>query len=315
MKNRDLALAFTSAIVGIVAVKMLTRAATVNWEDVVGKIAHSERSHFVNVDGVRMHYQKFGDATNPPMILIHGYTASVYVWKTVAPMLADNGFRVIAVDLVGFGWSEKPRSFEYSIEAQARVMSRFMDRLGIRQATIVGNSYGGAVALNLALDHPKCVDKLILVDPVTNDEPKDHPILRLVSFRGLGEIITPLVADSRFFLRSRMQQTLARANHHLITDERMNAIRRPLLSKEAHHSLLATSRNWDAKRLEKEARLIRQPTLIIWGEEDKVIPIKHGYKLHNEMPNSRLVVLKDCGHVPPEEKSEIFTKLVTKFCA
>ena len=314
MKKRDIALACCGAVGAAVAVKMLMRAATVNWDDVADKVAHSDHSHFVSVDGVRMHYQEFGDAAKPAMILIHGYTASVYVWKTVAPMLADNGFRVIAVDLVGFGWSGKPTSFEYSIQAQARMISRFMNSLGIGRAIIVGNSYGGAVALNLTLDYPEMVEKLVLVDPVTNDLPKNHPILKLVSVRGIGEILTPFVADSRAFLRARMHNTLAPANHHLITEERMNAIRRPLNAADGHHSLLATSRNWNAKRIEEDAYLINQPTLIIWGEEDKVIPIKCGYKLHEEILNSRFVVLKDCGHVPPEEKSELFTELVTKFC-
>ncbi len=314
MKKRDLALAFGGAVGAAVAVKMLTRAATVHWDDVVDKIAHSDHSHFVNVDGVRMHYQEFGDATKPPMILIHGYTASVYVWKTVAPMFAANGFRVIAVDLVGFGWSEKPTSFEYSIQAQERMISRFMNSLGIGRSIIIGNSYGGAVALNLTLDYPEMVEKLVLVDSVTNDLPKDHPLLKLVSFRGIGEILTPFVADSRTFLRARMHKTLARANHHLITEERMNAIRRPLVAADGHHSLLATSRNWNAKRIEEDAHLINQQTLIIWGEEDTVIPIKCGHKLHHDILNSRFVVLKDCGHVPPEEKSELFTELVTEFC-
>src|ERR1043166_5404675 len=104
MKTRDVALAGCGALGAAVAVKMLTRAETVNWDDCRKDIAHSDRSCFVNVDGIRFHYQEFGGVADPPMILIHGYTASVYVWKTVAPMLADKGFHVIAVDLVGFGW-------------------------------------------------------------------------------------------------------------------------------------------------------------------------------------------------------------------
>lgn len=314
MKKRDIALAFGGAVTAAVAVKMLMRAGTVRWEDVAHSVPHSEHSHFVNVDGARVHYQEFADAAKPPIILIHGYTASVYVWKMAAPMLANAGFRVIAVDLLGFGYSEKPSWFDYSIQSQARMISRFMNRLGIGRAIIVGNSYGGAVALNLTLDYPEAVDKLVLVDPVTNNAPKNHPLLRLASFRGIGEVITPFIADSKFFLRHRMRGTIAKANHHLITDERMQAIRRPLNAADGHHSLLATSRNWNAKRIEQDAHLIDQPTLIIWGEQDTVIPIRHGYKLHQELLNSRLVVLADCGHVPPEEKSELFTKLVSEFC-
>jgi pimeloyl-ACP methyl ester carboxylesterase len=314
MKKRGLALVLGGAAAAAVAVKMLTRAKSVRWEDVADQVPHSEHSHFVNVDGARVHYQEFGDSAGPPVILIHGFTASVYVWKTVAPMLAEAGFRVIAVDLLGFGYSEKPRWFDYSIQSQARMISRFMNRLGIGRASIVGNSYGGAVALNLTLDYPDAVNKLVLVDPVTNDDPKDHPLLRLASLRAVGELITPLIADSKFFMRHRMRGTIAKANHHLVTEERMAAIRRPLNSVEGHRSLLATSRNWNAKRIEQDAHLIKQPTLIIWGDQDTVIPIKRGYKLRQGISNSRLVVLRNCGHVPPEEKSELFSDLVAEFC-
>lgn len=314
MKKRDLALVVGGAVGAAVAVKMLSRAATVNFDDVADKIIHSEQSRFISVDGIRVHYQEFGDAAHPPMILIHGYTASAYVWKTAAPMLADLDFRVIAVDLIGFGYSEKPRWFEYSITAQARMIERFMDRLGLGRSVVVGSSYGGAVASILALDYPERVEKLVLVDTVCNDDLKNHPVLRLASVPGIGEVITPFLADSRAFLRFRMHGTLAKANHHMITEDRIDSIRRPLFAADGHHSLLATSRNWHANRIEQDAHLINQPTLIIWGEEDTVIPISDGYKLHAEILNSRFVVLKDCGHVPQEERSEIFAELVIEFC-
>lgn len=318
MKKRNLGLvvgaAFGAAVGAAVAVKLLTRDATVNWEEVSDKVVHSDRSHFVNVDGARVHYQEFGEATKPAMILIHGYTASVYVWKTAAPLLADADFRVIAVDLLGFGYSEKPAWFDYSIQSQARMVSRFMNRLGIGRAVIVGSSYGGAVALNLTLDNPESVEKLVLVDAVCNDEPKNHPILKLAAVPGIGEALTPFLCDSKFFMKFRMQGTLAKANHAMITKDRINSIIRPLHAADGHRSVLATSRNWNAKRLEQDAHLINAQTLIIWGDSDTVIPIKNGYKLHEKILNSRFVILKDCGHVPQEEKSEIFAELISEFC-
>ncbi len=314
MKKRNLALAIGGAAGAAVAVKLLTRPNSVDWEKVSASVPHSDRSRFLQVDGARIHYQEFGDTTNPTIILIHGYTASVYVWKTAAPMLADAGLHVIAIDLLGFGYSAKPASFDYSIQSQARMVSRFMNRLGIGKATIAGSSYGGAVAATIALDYPERVEKLVLVDAVINDGVKNHPILKLAAIRGIGEVITPFLADSRLFLRFRMHGTLAKANHHMITKERIDSIRRPLKAADGHRSLLATSRNWSANRIEQDAHLINHPTLIIWGEEDNVIPIRNGYKLHDAILNSRFVVLKDCGHVPQEERSEIFTELVMEFC-
>lgn len=314
MKKRNLALAVAGAAGAAVAVKMLTRPSTVNWERVKPFVANSENSHFINVDGARVHYQEFGDATRPPVVLIHGYTASVYVWKDAAPLLAERGFHVIAIDLIGFGYSEKPRWFDYSIQSQARMVSRFMDRLGIGRATIAGSSYGGAVAATLALYNSERVEKLVLVDAVINDALKSHPLLRLASLPGLGEVITPFVADSRSYLRLRMQGTLAPSKHHLITDDRVDSVRRPLLAADGHHSLLATSRNWSATHVERDAHLIDQPTLIVWGEQDTVIPVEDGYKLHQDILNSRFVIFKDCGHVPQEENSELFANVVAEFC-
>jgi pimeloyl-ACP methyl ester carboxylesterase len=314
MKKRNIAIAVGASVAAATAMKMLMRPATVSWDDVVDRVPHSDHSHFINVDGIHVHYQEFGEQNAPPIILIHGYTASVFVWHKVAPLLAEAGFRVIAVDLVGFGYTSKPRWFTYTIDAQARMVSRLMNSLGIGRAVIAGSSYGGAVAMSLALDYSASVEKLVLLDAVCNDELLSHPILRLASIPGIGEVITPFLVDSRMMLRSRMRNTLAPANYDLISDDRVANLLRPLMAADAHHSLLATSRNWRAKRLEMDAHLIDQPALIIWGEEDTLVGIHNGYKLLEEMLNSRLVVLRDCGHVPAEEKSEIVSELVTEFC-
>jgi pimeloyl-ACP methyl ester carboxylesterase len=314
MKKRNLAIGFAGAIGAAVAVKMLTRAGTVRWDDVADYVVHSDNSHFVTVDGARIHFQEFGDRALPTLLLIHGYSASVYVWRSAAPLLADMGFHVVAVDLVGFGYSEKPSWFDYSITSQARVVSRFMDRLGVGRAVLVGSSYGGAVAATIALDYPERVEKLVLVDAVCNNNLKNHPILRLASIPGVGEVIAPFLADTKAFHRHRMKSTFAAANRHLISEERLESIRRPLAAADAHHSLLATSRNWNANRIGQDAHLINQPTLIIWGEDDSVIPVRDGYLLHDAILHSRLVVFKNCGHVPMEEKSELFAGLVTEFC-
>lgn len=305
---------FGGAVGAAVAVKMLTRARSVDWENVADRVAHSDKSHFVEVDGATVHYQEFGNHADPTIILIHGFTASVYVWKNTAPVLAENGFHVIAPDLLGFGYSDKPRWFDYSIESQARMISRFMNRLGIGRAVVVGSSYGGAVAATLALDYRERVEKLVLADAVCNDGPKNHPLMKLGMVPGLGEAITPFILDSKAFTKMRMHQTLAPANHHLITQERIDSVVRPLSAADAHHSVLASSRNWHANRIERDANLISQPTLIIWGEEDTVVPIRDGYSLHDRILHSRFVVLPNCGHVPQEEKSKIFSELVVEFC-
>lgn len=314
MNKRNLALGIGGAIGAAIAVKMLTRARTVDWEKISDQVYHSENSHFAEVDGLSVHFQEFGDSSDPTLLLIHGYTASTYVWHSVAPALAEQGFHVVAPDLVGFGFSDKPEWFDYSIASQARMIVRLMNVLGIGRATVAGSSYGGAVASTIALDYAERVEKLILVDAVCNDDVLSKPILKLASVSGIGEILTPFFLDSKAFHKLRMKETLAPANHHLITQDRIDSVHRPLAAKDAHHAVLATSRSWDACRIQNDAQYINQPTLIIWGDQDKVIPIENGERLFESILNSRFVVFKDCGHVPQEENPGLFVDLVSEFC-
>lgn len=314
MNKKNLALGVGGALGAVVAWKFLTRPATVDFKSFADKIHHAENSHFVEVDGATVHFQEFGERTDPAVILIHGYTASTYAWHQAAPMIAAEGFRVLAVDLIGFGFSDKPASFDYSIASQARVIERFMNRLGIGKATVVGSSYGGAVASTVALDYAERVEKLVLVDAVCNDDVLNHPALKLAAVPALGELLAPFLIDSKMFLRKRMRSTLAPENHHLITDERVESILRPQTAADAHHSFVATARAWDACRIQEDAEYIRQPTLIVWGENDTVIPKINGEKLFDSILNSRLVVFKNCGHVPQEENPDLFTRVVADFC-
>lgn len=314
MKKKDIALGIGGAIGAAIAVKLLTRNKSVSWANFAEKVPHSENSNFAEVDGATIHYQEFGNPADPTLILIHGYTASTYVWKTVAPMFAEKGFHVIAPDLLGFGYSDKPSWFDYTIQSQARMVVRLMNVLGIGQATVIGSSYGGAVASILTLDYSERVKKLVLVDAVCNDEALDHPLLKLAAVPGIGEALTPFLMDSKILLKSRMKTTFSPANRHLITNERVESVHRPLSAADGHHSVLQTARNWHASRIEEDANLIDQPTLIIWGEDDSVIPIHNGFTLHKEILNSRFVIFRNCGHIPQEEAPDNFVEIVTNFC-
>jgi pimeloyl-ACP methyl ester carboxylesterase len=99
----------------------------------------------------------------------------------------------------------------------------------------------------------------------------------------------------------------------LITTERIEGVQRPLRAANAHRSVLATARKWNANRIEQDANLINHPTLILWGEHDSVIPIHNGEKIHQSILNSRFVVFKDCGHVPQEETPDSFVNVVSDF--
>jgi pimeloyl-ACP methyl ester carboxylesterase len=313
MKKKDLALIVGGGVGFAIAYKFVTRPSKIRFEEVSHLIPYSDRSDFIEIDDIRIHYQEFGPKTGKTLILIHGYSASTVSWDAILEPLADEGFRVIALDMVGFGFSEKPSWFEYTINAQARIVERFMDRMGIGRAVVAGNSYGGAVAATLALDYPERVEKLVMVASVIDNEPQQHPLMVLAAMPGVGELAMPFLIDSKAFLRRRLRELLG-PNAHLATDVRVGHYHRPLRSAETQNAMLSTSRNWDAERITEDAPLITQPTLLIWGDSDPVIPVRMGEKMYDSILHSRLVVFKNCGHLPQQEYPGLFVDVVTDFC-
>ncbi len=316
MKKRYLiAGAYALAGAGLAA-KLLSRPRDLQWEEHRDELPHAERSQFIEVEGVRVHYQE-ADAQQkdaPVVILLHGFCASTFVWSDTFLPIASAGFRVIVPDLMGFGFSEKPRDAEYTIASQARLIIGLMDELGIERATVVGSSYGGAVAGMCALDYAERVERLVLVDAVINDEVKRQPLLQLAASPLMGDVISPVLLSTYRLTRWRMRKVYGKGASWLLEDERVRAHHRPLRTSSAHRAVIRTLRRWNASRIEREAHLIRQPTLLIWGEDDVDIPLAHGKLMFERIPNARLIVFRRCGHLPQEEYPREFTKLVTEFC-
>lgn len=303
-----------SALGAFVAVKFLLRPGDIEWEKNREAVFHAEYSRFTEVDGVRVHYQEVGDGNAPAMILIHGFAASNLVWSKVFLELAAAGFRVLAPDLPGYGYSGKPREHDYTIARQAEIVAGFLKQLQIDRAVLVGSSYGAAIAATIALDHPTMAEKLVLVGAVTNNKPTRYLLMRLFSSPIIGDILSPLVVGSRRLLRLRMKRVYDR--HSWVLDEkRVDARHLPLRTRGAHRAIIRTVRRWDAERVSREARLLTQPTLLIWGDTDREVPLSDGRRLHEEIRESRLVIFRDCGHLPQEEYPQAFTKLVSEFCA
>ena len=215
--------------------------------------------------------------------------------------------------MLGYGYSAKPRNGEYTIAGQAKLLTRLLEALGIPHAIFVGSSYGGAVAATCALDYPDRVEKLVLVGAVNNNRPLAFKLMRFFGSPVLGDVVSPLLIGSRRLLRRRMKSVYDR--HAWEMDERrVDARHLPLRAARTHRAIINTVRRWDAERISRDAHLITQPTLLLWGENDREIPLSDGERLHAEIPGSRLIVFLKCGHLPHEEYPEAFTNVVSDFC-
>ena len=297
----------------VIAGKLLLRPRDADWNKCRDVVFHSECSRFIDVDGIRVHYQEAGDEHAPALVLIHGFASSTLVWSKVFLKLAEAGYRVIALDLLGYGYSAKPRNGEYTIAGQAKLLTRLLDCLGIPHAIFVGSSYGGAVAATCALDYPDRVEKLILVGTVNNNRPLAFTLMRVFGSPLFGDVVSPLLIGSRRLLRRRMKQVYDR--HAWVLDERrVDARHLPLRAAGTQRAIIRTVRRWNAERISRDAHLITQPTLLLWGENDREIPLADGERLHDEIPGSRLIVFLECGHLPHEEYPEAFTNVVIDFC-
>jgi pimeloyl-ACP methyl ester carboxylesterase len=255
-------------------------------------------SRNIQVNGYRMHYLAMGPAGGPPVLLIHGLGGRAEDWWNVAPVLAKAGFRVYMPDLLGFGRSQQPANFSYSVHDQAAVVVAFMDALGIRQADVAGWSMGGWIVQLVASAHPERVSRLILIDSVgLNIKPAWNTNLFVpTSYRELAELqallmpnpppIPPFIA--RDYLRTFRQNGWV--------------VKRALAT-------MMTAQDVTDKLL----RQLKMPVLIVWGSLDQIAPVDQAQTMHRLIPESQILVIPGCGHMVPLQCSAQMDPTALKF--
>jgi pimeloyl-ACP methyl ester carboxylesterase len=276
-----------------------------------GKVPQPDiHDHFVAVDGIKYHYTEY-PASGEDVFLLHGFGSSTYTWEKVAPILQAHGYHVWALDMKGFGWSEKPDDADYSQLQLMAEVNAWMDKMGLRKVVFVGNSLGGAIAWNMALAHPDKVKKLVLIDAA--GFMRDIPIpVRLSGFPGAGGLAR------LFFGRWVIEDTYNQVyfDPTAVTEEQIEAYYDRMRTENALGALAAVGRSVTTISTEEYASRIPEiqvDTLIIWGRDDAWIPLKDGFKFKDALPNATLKVIPFCGHVPQEEKPEKTARLIVEF--
>ena len=253
---------------------------------------------FVTVYGAKIHYVEAGSGA--PVILIHGLADTVTIWDPVIPALAAR-FRVIALDQIGFGRSDKPL-LNYRVSTPVDFLDGFLTELKIERASLVGNSLGGWVAAAYALAHPERVERLVLSDAAgyaALAKTMDSRALRALRVASRDDIryLGPLAFhDKRFY------QDVDAAFKERVTAGDSYTVAQVLDSM---------IRGDDA--LDNKLQTLKQPTLVLWGREDKLIPLSFGEQFHREIVNSRLRIIDNCGHMPQLECPNEFSAAVLKF--
>ncbi len=250
-----------------------------------------------------------------PILFIHGLGASTYTWRNMIEPFQTN-YQVILIDLKGFGKSPKPHDNSYSIGDQVDLLYQFIQEKNLQKLTLVGNSYGGAVSLFLSLklikNDPGRLIKLALLDSA--GYPKPLPCyVKLLRCSILGWLVLHLLPSKTL---ARKILKLSYYNPTLITEEQVEQYAAPLDMKGGKRALQKVAQQAIPKNIEEiiaEYPTINVPTLILWGSDDKVIPIEIGHKLNAAIPCSKLITIPITGHVPQEESPAATIPLLEDF--
>ena len=266
---------------------------------------HVESRFFNNKGSIPIHYQAGGSGPLA-LVFLHGFAASHTTWSDIVHFFPADRFRIFLLDMKGFGLSAKPRDGAYSIEEQAVMVRAFIRELGFPSVIFIGHSLGGGVALRACMQmqsesDPITVEKLVLIDSAAYPQrlPK---FFRRLKIPVLGPLFFRLI-PARLMVRRAMGMVFYDAS--AITPERFERYLRYFRGKGLAYTLRATIRCIDPEvyaNIGEQYRRISVPALIIWGEEDRIVKLKHGLHLHEDLTNSRLEVIEKCGHNPHEER-------------
>lgn len=266
---------------------------------------------YIGVDGEQIAYHRFGHG--PSIALIHGIPTWSYLWRNVIPPLIEGGLQIIAVDLLGYGDSDKSINADLGVAAQADRMAAVLRKLNWHGRAIVGHDIGGGVAQLMCANDPEAAERLVLIDAIAYDSFPEPGIARLKDRVWDGILSAP-----DFDLQKGLTKGFSRGMVHndRITPELITAYERPFRGVDGRLAYLRAARALRTEDLSarmKEVEKLNIPTLIMWGAEDAFQPIGYGARLAAAMPRARFEKVDGAGHFLPEDDPAIVARLINDF--
>ena len=258
----------------------------------------------------QLNYEMHGGGD--PVLFLHGFGANNYTWSKICPRISDK--KLILLELKGHGRSPKPIDDRYSVHDQADLVYDFIVSHNLRNLVLVGHSFGGGVALAVALkmqSRGEYLSGLILIDSAGYRQ-KLPSFIQVLKLPFIGWLVSLLPA------RVQVKNVLKQAyfDKRKITDEAVNAYAEPFKLYGGRYAIRQTAKLLpppDIDDLEKSYSSIKGKTILIWGREDNIIPLKLAERLNRAISGSELVIVDRCGHVPPEEYPELTAKIISDF--
>jgi pimeloyl-ACP methyl ester carboxylesterase len=273
-------------------------------------------SLFVEINGLTVHYKTMGQG-EPVFVLLHGFGASLFSWHAVMEPLSRYG-TVIAYDRPAFGLTGRPMTWQaenpYGPQAQVDLLLGLLDSFSIERAILVGNSAGGTVAMQFYLQHPERVQSLILVDPAIYEGSGGPSWVRILGKTPQMQHLGPLFVRS---IQSRGLELidLAWYDPSLITQETLDGYTRPLQADNWDRALWFFTLASQPADLPGRLAEFNLPVLVVTGDTDRIVPTEQSLQLAEELPDASLSVIPQAGHVPHEERPDLFMQAVADFLA
>ena len=307
---KGLKIVLTFALLFVIAIVILFGNPDIPLNELKAKYTNTESS-FISVDGMDVHFRDEGNQTDSiPIVLIHGTASSLHTFDAWTNSL-KNSNRVIRIDLPAFGLTGPFPDRNYSIANYTSFIKDFLTALKIKQCVLVGNSLGGQIAWNFTLEQPDMVEKLILIDasgyPLNSKSvPIAFKLAQTPVLKNLLTFITP-----RFLVRPSVENVYFDTSK--VTDSLVERYFELTLREGNRQALVDRFKTSKDISAYKNIKNIKQPTLILWGADDLLIPVENAYRFHKDLPNDTLAILNDSGHTPMEESPIESLELVTNF--
>ena len=264
-------------------------------------------SQFVQTPGLRTHVQIDGPAQAPVVLLLHGFGSSLHTWDAWGQGLVKE-YRVVRLDIAGFGLTGPAASNDYSDEADVQRLLAVVDQLGLSRMTVVGHSMGGRLAWHFAAAHPSRVDKLVLIAPDGFPDPqaKSDQTYDVPAWMGLVRYTLP-----RWMIKKGV--ATAYADPSRLDDDTVRRYHDLLLAPGVRGAVLARMAQTCNRDPLPWLQRLTMPTLLMWGDQDGMIPVANAMDYQRAIPHAQRVVLPGVGHLPHEEQAQTSLQVLRDF--
>lgn len=267
-------------------------------------------SSFMPIDGMRVHFRDEGKKNSIPIVLLHGTGSSLHTYDDWTKKLIVN-HRVIRIDLPGYGLTGAFPNRNYSIKNYVTFLKKFLNSVGVKECVIGGSSLGGNIAWNFTVKNSEMVNGLILIDaggyPIKSKSiPIAFQLAKVPIIQNIFKFITP-----KFVVESSVKNVYK--DKKKVSDDLVNRYFELTLREGNREAFIDRFKVKFDSISPKKIRTINQRTLILWGENDELIPLNIAYQFQDDLPNDTLVILKNVGHIPMEESPDESLKPVLKF--